>query len=255
MKIYLNSLNESWVVDRLKDEWLEYNKDLTTKSIKESEIIWIIAPWTWRKIPKRHLKNKKVVCSIYHIDEKKFGPKEKSEFFKRDKFVDEYHVISNTTKRQLLKITNKKITSIPFWVNQHIWFSKESKNLRKKFNFKEDAFLIGSFQRDTEGSDLSSPKLSKGPDQLLEIITEMIKDKTNLEVVLTGKRRNYLINNFKSIDFMIGDRIDTDIILGNSIGAKTFLVNSPVKNHIKCNIADYSFNNFSESVSFILKDI
>ena len=214
MKIYLNSLNESWVVDRLKDEWLEYNKDLTTKSIKESEIIWIIAPWTWRKIPKRHLKNKKVVCSIYHIDEKKFGPKEKSEFFKRDKFVDEYHVISNTTKRQLLKITNKKITSIPFWVNQHIWFSKESENLRKKFNFKEDAFLIGSFQRDTEGSDLSSPKLSKGPDQLLEIITEMIKDQSNIEVVLTGKRRNYLINNFKElgIPFHYFEMVDFDMI-------------------------------------------
>tara|TARA_Y100000992_G_C21118049_1_gene420506 strand:+ start:427 stop:612 length:186 start_codon:yes stop_codon:yes gene_type:complete len=61
MKIYLNSLNESWVIDRLKDEWLKYNKNLTTNSIKECDIVWIIAPWTWRKIPKRYLKSKKVV--------------------------------------------------------------------------------------------------------------------------------------------------------------------------------------------------
>ncbi len=98
-------------------------------------------------------------------------------------------------------------------------------------------------------------KEKKGNGAVLKIIENEIG--TNIKSF--GKPetlyRNYLINNFKSIDFMIGDRIDTDIILGNSIGAKTFLVNSPVKNHIKCNIADYSFNNFSESVSFILKDI
>ncbi len=214
MKIYLNSLKESWVVDRLKDEWLEYNKNLTTNSIKECDIVWIIAPWTWRKIPKRHLRSKKVVCSIYHIDEKKFGVKEKSEFYKRDKYVDEYHVISNITKSQLLKITNKKVTSIPFWVNQNIWFNIENENLRKKYEFKKEAFLIGSFQRDTEGSDLMSPKLSKGPDQLLEIVTEMIKDKKNIEVVLTGKRRNYLINNFKElgIPFHYFEMVDFDVI-------------------------------------------
>ncbi len=214
MKIYLNSLNESWVIDRLKDEWLKYNKNLTTNSIKECDIVWIIAPWTWRKIPKRYLKSKKVVCSIYHIDEKKFGSKEETEFYKRDKFVDEYHVISNTTKRQLLKITNKNVTSIPFWINQNIWFNIENENLRKEYNFKKDAFLVGSFQRDTEGSDLISPKLSKGPDQLLEIVAEMIKDKKNLEVVLTGKRRNYLINNFKQlgIPFHYFEMADFDVI-------------------------------------------
>ena len=53
---------------------------------------------------------------------------------------------------------------------------------------------------------------------------------------------------------MIGDRVDTDIVLGNNLNAKTFLVNSSVKNHMKNNIADYKFDKFSECVSFILKN-
>ena len=58
----------------------------------------------------------------------------------------------------------------------------------------EDKYYVGSFQRDTEGSDLMSPKLSKGPDQFLEIVKSIKEKKPNLEVILSGKRRQYLIN-------------------------------------------------------------
>jgi len=57
---------------------------------------------------------------------------------------------------------------------------------------------VGSFQRDTEGSDLKSPKLSKGPDQFLKIVKEMNQQKDGaLVVLLTGKRRNYLLENLE----------------------------------------------------------
>ena len=38
-------------------------------------------------------------------------------------------------------------------------------------------FIIGSFQRDTLGSDLISPKLEKGPDILADKLIEMIGNK------------------------------------------------------------------------------
>ena len=84
MKIYLNTIKESWVIDRFKREWFEYNYEVSTSKINKSDIIWLIAPWTWKTIPKRHLKKKKVVCSIYHIDEEKFSSKEKEEFINRN---------------------------------------------------------------------------------------------------------------------------------------------------------------------------
>ena len=83
--------------------------DQSLGNIKKSDIIWIISPWVWRKLPKRHLKSKKVICSIYHIDFNKFDEKEKKDFYKRDRFVDAYHVISNKTKDQLKTLTDSTI--------------------------------------------------------------------------------------------------------------------------------------------------
>lgn len=198
MKIYLSKINESWIVDRVREEWYEFNKEISTDKIKEADIIWIIAPWVWKKIPKKHLKNKKVVCSYYHFDFDKFNTKERENFFKLDKYVNEYHVISELTKKQLQTLTNKKITSVPFWVNQELWFEISEKNLlREKYDFKENDFLIGSFQRDTEGHDMISPKLVKGPDIFLKIVKKLFEDNKNIKVVLSGKRRNYIINNLE----------------------------------------------------------
>jgi len=198
MKIYLNEANESWVVDRFRKEWIENNLDSITENIEEADIVWIIAPWTWKKINKKHLKNKKVVCTIHHIDFEKFNNKEKKNFYKRDKYVDTYHAISTKTEEQVRSLTDKDIETIPFWINQNIFYEIKNKNiLRSKFNLNTESFIVGSFQRDTEGKDLVSPKLSKGPDRFIEILIELNKKNKNIEVLLTGKRRDYLIKNLK----------------------------------------------------------
>jgi len=201
MKIYLSKINESWVVDRFKDEWLEYNDEISTKKIKDSDIIWIISPWLWKKIPKRYLKTKKVVCSIHHFEDKDFLKENLIDFYDRDKFVTHYHVISPKVKEQLENLTDKPVTYIPFWVNQNLWFNIEDKKfLRKKFGVAEDSFLVGSFQRDTEGSDLISPKLIKGPDRFIEIVKYYKAKDSNLKVILTGKRRQFIINELERLN-------------------------------------------------------
>ena len=195
MNIYLNKAGENWIVDRFYSEWNDFNSSLVTKFIFNSDIIWLIAPWTWKKINRKKLSQKKVVCTIHHIDESKFDEKQKKEFYEIDKYVDFYHVISEKTYEQLVKLTDKKIFVIPFWVNQNIWFQLDNKaSLRKKYNISEKSFLVGSFQRDTEGHDLKSPKLSKGPDQFLKIVKQLRDDKKDLMVLLSGKRRQYLIS-------------------------------------------------------------
>ena len=201
MKIYLSKINESWIVDRVKDEWLEYNDEISTKEIKDSDIIWIISPWLWKKIPKRHLKTKKVVCSIHHFEDKDFLKENLIDFYDRDKFVTHYHVISPKVKEQLENLTDKPVTYIPFWVNQNLWFNIEDKKfLRKKFGVAEESFLVGSFQRDTEGSDLISPKLIKGPDRFIEIVKYYKAKDSNLKVILTGKRRQFVINELERLN-------------------------------------------------------
>ena len=70
------------------------------------------------KLAKNTISQKKVICSHYHFD---FDIFDKKDFYELDKYVDEYHVISNKTKDQLRTLTNKKITSIPFWINQKLF--------------------------------------------------------------------------------------------------------------------------------------
>ena len=201
MKVYLSKINESWIIDRMRKEWYEHNSEVSTEKINESDIIWIISPWLWKKIPKRYLKKNKVVCSVYHFEEKDFERDSLKDFYKRDSYVDEYHVISPYIEKDLRNLTTKPITYIPFWVNESIWFNIPNKsNLRKKYNIDEESYLIGSFQRDTEGSDLKSPKLIKGPDRFIEIVKSKKDDIKNLKVVLTGKRRQYVISELEKLN-------------------------------------------------------
>ena len=190
MKIFLNSPNENWIVDRFVEEWNDYNTAITSKSIRTSDIVWIISPWTWSKLSKKQLKKKKVLVTIHHIDEKKFDIED---FKNLDKYVNFYHVISKLTESKLEKLTDKKIYYSPFWVSPKKWFTLQNKKIiRKKYNVANDEYLIGSFQRDTE-IDLISPKLEKGPDNLLEILLEYKSSKKNLRVILAGNRRDYIV--------------------------------------------------------------
>ena len=94
MKVWTNKVNESWILDRVIQEWINNNSDISTNSIKDSDIVWISSNWTWKKIPKKYLSSKKVICSVYHIDFEKFDKKEEKNFNRLDKHVDQYHVIS-----------------------------------------------------------------------------------------------------------------------------------------------------------------
>ncbi|MDA9197831.1 glycosyltransferase family 4 protein [Acidimicrobiia bacterium] len=194
MKVYLSKINESWVVDRMREEWYLNNAEVSVEDPKKADLVWIISPWLWKKESRKILKSKTVICSIFHLEDKDFSDKYLKEFSRREKYVDYYHVISLKTKKDLENITDKKIVYIPFWVNGNIWFDIEDKEtLRDKYSIPKKTFVVGSFQRDTEGSDLISPKLIKGPDRFIKIVDQMNSEIDNLTVLLTGKRRQYVI--------------------------------------------------------------
>ena len=229
MKVYLSKINESWIIDRVRQEWYEHYKNISTRDIKNADIIWIIAPWVWKKLPKNQLKSKKIICSYYHFDFENFSLEE---FEDLDQYVDEYHVISEKTKKDLSSLTQKKITSIPFWINNKIFFYIENKvHLRNLFGFSSKDYLIGSFQRDTEGKDLLSPKLIKGPDIFVNLVEEFFRKNQNTKVVLSGKRRQYVMNKLTDlgIPYVYFEMVDFDILnkLYNSLDL--YIVSSRVE--------------------------
>ena len=86
-------------------------------------------------------------------------------------------------------------------MNQDIWYEIENKEkLKLKYNIPLNSFVIGSFQRDTEGKDLKSPKLIKGPDRFVEIAKYYNSLHPNLIILLSGKRRQYIINELEKVN-------------------------------------------------------
>ena len=190
MKIYLNDPKESWIVDRIRKEWYENNQNVVTNKIDECDILWIVAPWQWTRIPQKYLQSKKVVCTIHHIVPDKFNSGNMREFLIRDKFVDAYHVPNKYTEYLVKQLTQKPVNVASYWFNSELWSPMDKQECRSDLEISNDRFVIGSFQRDTEGSDLISPKLEKGPDLFCDYVEKIANEKTL--VLLGGWRRQYV---------------------------------------------------------------
>ena len=193
MKLYLNAPNENWILDRYKTEWNTYNSEYSTTDISSADIIWLLDSYTWNRIDPFLLENKIVVSTITHIAPEKF---DYESFNRKDKFVNYYHAMCSRSGEDVRKITDKPVTSLQFWVNDQLWneATDDVSVLRRRYKLPQKKVLVGSFQRDTEGHDLVSPKLVKGPDLFCDYMEHMKAIiGNNLEVVLAGWRRQYVM--------------------------------------------------------------
>jgi glycosyltransferase involved in cell wall biosynthesis len=76
---------------------------------------------------------------------------------------------------------------------------------RAKYGVPEDAFCIGSFQKDGNGwEEGETPKLIKGPDVFLECIAQLARRYPNLYVLLTGPARGYVKAGLQKIGVRYG---------------------------------------------------
>ena len=201
MKVFALAPRENWICDRFVTEWYEFNSDISATDPRDADVIRLLADWCWNHLPLDFLKNKIIVTSVHHLVPDKFGPNERKEFEMRDSITDFYHVPCDKTRAQIENLTKKPIFSCPFWANQNLWFDKPKDESRQKHNIPDDCFLIGSFQRDTEGHDLISPKLEKGPDlffNAVEKLSDAMPGKVN--VLLAGWRRQYIMSRLDAVN-------------------------------------------------------
>ena len=86
-------------------------------------------------------------------------------------------------------------------------------------------------------------------------VVKIIEDELSINIPTLGKSgdhySSYFIQNKITVNYVIGDRVDTDIIFGKNLNAKTFLVSSGIKNYLDVNIADIQLNKFSDVVPFL----
>ncbi len=194
MKVWVLRANEGWICDQMADEWQSGNPDMSTSDLMNADVVWLMADWAWRQIPIEFLRSKKVVTTVHHIVPEKFDKTARMDFAARDAITTLYHVYNKRTFDFIRPLTKKDIKLVPYWANGEAWKKTNEKvNLRRQYGLPEDGYLVGSFQRDTEGHDLKSPKLEKGPDLLANFLIERFNETPNLYVVLAGWRRQYVI--------------------------------------------------------------
>jgi glycosyltransferase involved in cell wall biosynthesis len=94
-------------------------------------------------------------------------------------------------------VPTSKIRLIPIGVdtNQFIPPTEEQKqDVRKRFGIQPNEIVIGSFQKDGVGwGDGMEPKLIKGPDRFVDVVSQFAKD-FPVKVFLTGPARGYVKN-------------------------------------------------------------
>ena len=180
MKIYLLYAKENWITDELAKEWIVNNKEYYTTNINEADIIWILSNYIINKIPYNIYKQKKVITTIHHITHWKVTQSQIQHFNVLNQITDVFHSICDITTKQMKKYFTKPIITFPFWHNENVWYKKDITNIRDKYNIDKDSYIVGSFQRDTEGAGTSSgnylPKKEKGPDIFVKAVV-LLKNK------------------------------------------------------------------------------
>ena len=44
LKVYINKVNEDWIIDRVRKEWVSNNNPYS-KYFSSCNVVWLIAPW------------------------------------------------------------------------------------------------------------------------------------------------------------------------------------------------------------------
>ncbi len=146
-------------------------------------------------------------------------------FDKVNKFSTAW-IVPSSKQKKVFDEFNIKNYYLPFTIDIDIfdgsYRDSKKEEVIKLFNINREKIknkiIIGSFQRDSLGSDLSLPKWQKGPDLLIGLLSKLPRDKFTL--LLAGPRRHYVINECKkhNIEYLyVGTETPDEDLITNSL--------------------------------------
>ena len=190
-------------------------------NLESSEVVHLVGWEGLKTIPPALLLGKKVIC---HVPGEPFRYYALPGYSQITQPVDIW--VSQTHQAQQ-QLSNLGVVNhfIPYAVDKNIFYRlaadhENKRAIREEWNIPSDAYLIGSFQRDTEGADLISPKLVKGPDIFFEIARALWDRGNKIHILLAGPRRFWLRKRLKDYgipctfigEILIGDDIQNNIL-------------------------------------------
>jgi len=124
------------------------------------------------------------------------------EFLTARRFVNLW-IAPSQAMYEKLKLAGADVKYQPFYADEKIFakVNKSKEEIAGELGINYELFgnklVIGSFQRDSLGADLSKPKWQKGPEILIDILSKLPKDKFIL--LLAGPRRHFVINQCREL--------------------------------------------------------
>ncbi|MCD4744091.1 MAG: glycosyltransferase [Desulfobacteraceae bacterium] len=163
-------------------------------NLKDCNIIHSVNWHALLKISPTYLADRYVITHIPHDIKNMLM---QSDYLKISPFVDKWIVMSKRGKK-MLQGTGFNYNYVPYSIDMKRFYQIDKSHpklseIRKKYNIPTDKYLIGSFQRDTEGTDLKTAKYMKGPDVFFEIVKRLYQHNKDIFVILAGPRRFWLI--------------------------------------------------------------
>jgi len=191
VKIFVNRENSGWIFDRIHADYVKTTRHQVVGINDNPDVCWFLNPWgfanyaTSLKCP--------AFIHVHHIDEEKIS---QWRFDVIDKYATGCIVPNKHTEVMLKKIVAVPVYRFPYWLISDITAPRCTPDPNEDVGLT----LIGSFQKDSEGN-TNKPKLSKGPDIFLEVLSK-IKDKYSLKVILTGYNRRYMIEGLNKLGIL-----------------------------------------------------
>ncbi len=195
VKVFLTGGDsQNWALDddlRLTRQALQNVVELV--KLSESQVVHTMWWSGLKHVPHSMLVGKQIVSQV---------PGEPFRYYRNPQYSQVANMVGSwitPTKLAQKQLQSVGVNSalIPYVVNMEIFkpispFSDELISLKKKLNIPDNAYLIGNFHRDTEGRDLASPKLVKGPDVLAEMARALKQRGYPIHFLLAGPRRFWL---------------------------------------------------------------
>ncbi|MCB0121910.1 MAG: hypothetical protein KDE58_06675, partial [Caldilineaceae bacterium] len=186
--------NMNWALDddlRMTHQAIQELVEFT--SLKECDVVHSMWWAELGEIPDDLLLGKRIICHV---------PGEPFRYLKHPAFsamMDKVGLWIGQNQQAVAQLNALRVANryIPYAVNADLFHplpptDPQLAALRQTWAIPDDRYLIVNFHRDTEGSDLTEPKLVKGPDIFAEIVHLLNQRGQNIHVVLAGPRRFWL---------------------------------------------------------------
>lgn len=191
MKLLLYKDNAQWIIDSMAIDYAKHTRHTVVPINGNPDVLFCIDFHTFPAVIKYVKPSCLKYFALHHIDETKISE------YKFDKYIDGSGAITfcQKTKEVAEKYIDVPIHKFQYYINtQKLAKRDDGKVAKLRSGLSPNGeLLIGSFQKDGEGKTGTAPKLSKGPDVLVQILKKLTLTK-NIKVVLAGYARQYVIS-------------------------------------------------------------